>query len=162
MQTNTFLNQSIELRPHDARVMPSCVIQVHLIVMVKIMKRVPFDLCDPVGILFYGAIHTLAHQALEEALPKIGITWDEWFNSDQGAPVRRVECDYYRPLKGNEVFEFEVSFINPTDSSITVHYVVKKEDKVHCDIKVLKVFVDRKTMTKTKMPDKYKKIFALD
>ena len=128
--------------------------------MVKITKRIPFDLCDPVGILFYGSIHILAHQALEEALPKIGITWNEWFNSDQGAPVRRVECDYFRPMKGNEFFDFEVSFANPTDSSITVHYVVKKEGVVHCDMKVIKVFVDRKKMTKIVMPDKYKKIFA--
>lgn len=139
--------------------MPLCVIQVHLRVMVKIQKRVPFDLCDPVGIMFYGSIHRLTHQALEEALPKIGITWDEWFSSSKGAPVRRVECDYYRPMKGNEVFDIEVHFINPTDSSITVHYVVKKDDLVHCELKVIKVFVDRKEMTKIKMPEKYKKIF---
>lgn len=140
--------------------MPSCVNQVHLRVMIKIVKRIPFDLCDPVGILFYGCIYGLVHQALEEALPQMGISWQEWFSSDQGAPVRRVECDYYRPMRGNEVFDFEVHFKNPTDSSVTVHYVIKKEDVVHCEVKVLKVFVDRKTMTKIKMPEKYRKIFA--
>lgn len=128
--------------------------------MVKIQKRVPFDLCDPVGIMFYGSIYSLVHQALEEALPQIGISWNEWFNSDQGAPVRRVECDYLRPMKGNEIFDIEVHFINPTDSSITVNYIVKKDGFIHCDVKVLKVFVDRKAMTKTKMPEKYRKIFT--
>ncbi len=140
--------------------MPSCVIQVHVRVMVKIIKRIPFDLCDPVGILFYGSIYALVHQALEEALPQIGISWQEWFNSDQGAPVRRVECDYYRPMKGNEVFDIEINFVNPTDSSITVHYLIKKENVTYCEVKVIKVFVDRKTMTKTKMPSKYKAIFG--
>lgn len=140
--------------------MPLLVIQVHLSVMVKIQKRVPFDLCDPVGILFYGSIHSLTHQALEEALPKIGISWQEWFSSAVGAPVRKVECDYFIPLKGNEIFDIDIRFINPTESSITVHYQVKKNDQLHCDIKVLKVFVDRKTMKKASMPEKYKKIFS--
>lgn len=127
--------------------------------MIKIIKRIPFDLCDPVGILFYGSIYSLSHQALEEALPQLGISWQEWFNSEQGAPVRKVECDYYRPMKGNETFDFEIYFINPTESSITVHYLIKKNDVIHCEMKVLKVFVDRETMTKTKMPEKYKAIF---
>ncbi len=128
--------------------------------MVKIIKRIPFDLCDPVGILFYGSIYSLVHQALEEALPKIGISWDEWFSSDQGAPVRKIECDYYKPIKGNESFNFEVNFINPTESSITVHYLVKKNEVLHCEVKAIKVFVDRKTMTKTRMPEKYRAIFG--
>jgi acyl-CoA thioesterase FadM len=129
--------------------------------MVKVVKRIPFDLCDPVGILFYGNIYHLVHQALEEALPQIGIPWDEWFNSDQGAPVRHIECDYFRPMKGNEVFDFEVNFINPTDSSITVHYQIKKNQTLYCDVKVVKVFVNRKTMTKTTMPEKYQRIFKV-
>ncbi len=140
--------------------MPSFVIQVHLRVMVKVQKRVPFDLCDPVGIMFYGSIHRLTHQALEVALPQIGITWQEWFSSNLGAPVRKVECDYLKPMKGNEVYDIEVHFINPTDSSITVHYLVKKENILHCDVKVVKVFVDRHEMKKVAMPEKYKKIFS--
>lgn len=140
-------------------VMSPCVIQVHLSVMVKITKRIPFDLCDPVGILFYGSIFTLVHQALEEALPQIGISWEEWFNSENGAPIRHVECDYLRPLKANETVTIEVQFENPTDSTITVHYLVKRGDTLCCDVKAVKVFVSRSKMTKIPMPEKYKKIF---
>lgn len=143
--------------------MSPILIQVHLYSMtnapVKISKRIPFDLCDPVGILFYGSIFTLVHQALEEALPKIGISWKEWFDSEIGAPIRHVECDYLRPLKANDMADIEVHFESPSDTSITVHYIVKKGETVYCDVKAVKVFVNRSTMTKASMPEKYKKIF---
>lgn len=121
--------------------------------------RIPFDMCDPVGILFYGSVYHLAHRALEEALPKIGISWNRWFHSESGAPVRYVECDYLKPIKANEIYDIEVRFTQITTSSVNVNYQFKREDEVHCELDVTKVFVDRKVFKKTSMPDDLKQIF---
>lgn len=125
--------------------------------MTKLEKRVPFDMCDPVGILFYGSIFTLAHQCLEEALPKIGISWEDWFTAPIGAPVRHVDCNFFKPIKANQILNVELSFEDLTDSSFQEHYEFKTDNQTHCILKIRKVFVDRQKMTKTKMPNQIRK-----
>lgn len=127
--------------------------------MIKVQKRVPFDMCDPVGIAFYGSVYALAHRVLEEALPQLGIPWDRWFSTDKGAPVRHTECDYYHPLTANKVFDVEFSVSQMTESSVTFQYQFKEENTLYVDLRVTKVFVDRKSFKKIPIPEDLRQIF---
>ena len=120
--------------------------------MITVQKRVPFDACDMAGVLFYGSIFTLAHQVLETVLLQIGIPWSRWFEASEGAPIRRVECDYLRPMRGSEVYDVDVSFTSFTNSSFKEVYVFKKEGVSHCQLSIIKVFINRKKREKIPIP----------
>lgn len=126
--------------------------------MIKVQKRIPFDACDMIGILFYGSIFTLAHQIIETILPQIGISWSRWFESPQGAPIRHVECDYLKPMKGNEVYDVDVSFTSFTNSSFKENYAFRKEGVLHCQLSIVKVFVDRHKREKVSIPQDIREI----
>ncbi len=119
--------------------------------------QVPFDESDGEGIVFFGNYFRLAHRALEQWLPTIGIPWDEWFkNKDWGVPLRHVEADYLRPLRPGDYFEAKILVVNIGESSIHFAYeFVDKKGEVLAKLKTSHVFVSRaaQEMKKLKIPD---------
>ncbi len=82
-----------------------------------------FDDGDPAGIVFYGNFFKLAHHALEEALPRLGINWESWFrHTDHGAPLRHAEATYHAPLRPGEKFEVRLRLARLGESSLTWEY----------------------------------------
>lgn len=116
--------------------------------------QVPFDEADGEGIVFFGNYFRLAHRALEQWLPTVGIPWDEWFkNPAWGVPLRHVEADYLRPLRPGDHFEAKISVLEIGESSIHFTYeFLGREGQVLAKLKTSHVFVTRPEMKKQKIP----------
>lgn len=116
---------------------------------------VPFDEADGEGIVFFGNYFRLAHRALEQFLPQIGIPWNEWFkNQEFGVPLRHVEADYLKPLIPG--MEFQVLIVVSEIGESSVHFEYEFQDSAGQSLARLKtshVFATRPQIKKTRVPD---------
>lgn len=62
-----------------------------------------FGDADPAGIVFYPRAIELAHGVVEDLLRGGKSGWNGWFaNADFVMPVRRVETDFFAPMRAGE------------------------------------------------------------
>lgn len=114
--------------------------------------KINFYDCDPAGILFYGRVFELAHQAYETMIGGFNFKEDYWNNSEFVVPVLSSEAHYHLPMKYGEVISVEIRVTNLKSSSFELSYVFFNEgSKKCCEVKTVHVFVDKKTWKKTPM-----------
>jgi YbgC/YbaW family acyl-CoA thioester hydrolase len=114
---------------------------------------VPFDEADGEGIVFFGNYFRLAHRALEQWLPQVGIPWKEWFdNAEFGVPLRHVEADYLKPLRPGDEYEVKIAVVDLGESSVHFSYVMLIGSAVVAKLKTSHVFVSRPDMKKLNVP----------
>lgn len=128
----------------------------------KSKLMVHFDDADPGGIVFFANYLKLAHRALEHALPKAGIPWDQWFaTKDYGVPLRHVEADYQKPIKPGTFIDVEQTVVRLGNSSVSFESLIKDEAGELCaTIKHTHVFVDMKTKSAINIPENIRKILT--
>ena len=121
---------------------------------------VHFDDADPGGIVFFANYLKLAHRALEEALPKAGIPWDQWFaTKDYGVPLRHVEADYKQPIHPGTFIHVEQTVKRVGETSVTFASLLKNETGDLCaTVTHTHVFVDMKTKQSIAVPEKIRAI----
>ncbi len=119
-----------------------------------LLFTVAFDEADREGIVFFGNYFRLAHRALEQFLPTIGISWPEWFtNSEWGVPLRHVEADYVRPLRPGDEYQVQIAVERMTTSSVEFSYVLQDYGGgVFARLKTVHVFVRRDDLGKVEIP----------
>lgn len=118
---------------------------------------VPFDECDGEGIVFFGNYFRLAHRALEQYLPLIGIPWGEWFkHPEYGVPLRHVEADYMKPLRAGDTYSVAISVVEIGESSVHFQYdFADPSGNPLSRVKTSHVFVTRAgSMKKLAIPEK--------
>lgn len=127
-----------------------------------INMTVAFDDADGEGIVFFGNYFRLAHRALEQYLPLIGISWSEWFKHEQwGVPLRKVECEYLRPLRPGQTFQAKIQVAELSESTVTFDIDFVCESKVVAKLRSTHVFVDRKSISKMKIPENLRSLLEL-
>jgi 4-hydroxybenzoyl-CoA thioesterase len=105
---------------------------------------VSFDEADSEGIVFFGNYFRLAHRALEQWLPLIGVPWAVWFSSSEyGVPLRHVEADYLGPMRPGEEFIARVGVERLGESSVVFGYEFVIGERVVARLKTAHVFVAR-------------------
>ena len=128
--------------------------------MIEKSLRVPFHLCDPARIMFFGSFFEIYHMFLEENLPHLGVDWDTWFMSTTGAPVRGATVQYDHPLKFGTEYTARLGIKKIGSSSITFHFEVGDGKKIHAYTHVTHCFVDFKERTKTSVPKDIAQAFS--
>jgi 1,4-dihydroxy-2-naphthoyl-CoA hydrolase len=115
---------------------------------------VAFDEADGEGVVFFGNYFRLAHRALEQFIPQLGIPWEEWFKNEEWAvPLRHVECDYLQPLRPGDEFTAHIHVSNVGESSVRFTYELRNaEGKPTAHLTTAHVFVARKTFKKAEIP----------
>lgn len=112
---------------------------------------IPFHLCDTAGILFYGHVFALAHQAYEQfVIHQLECPWENWFHHpDWVVPVKHAEAHYHSPVKAGEECRFElvVDFIGTTSFSVITSLF---QQNLCCTVKTVHVFCS--PVTKQKIP----------
>lgn len=113
----------------------------------------PFHLADPAGILFFGHVFSLAHEAYEHfVMNQLGYAWREWFeNSDWIVPIKHTEADFLQPLHAGLSCEIEVLVDSLTTSSFTLVSRIDQPE-ICCLVKTVHVFCSRSTKRKIPMP----------
>ena len=132
--------------------------------MVSKTLRVPFHLCDPARIMFFGSFFEIYHMFLEENLPQLGVEWKRWFMSTTGAPVRGATVQYNHPLKFGTEYTAVLGVKKIGNSTVTLKFEVRDDDtpgaKCRAFTEVTHCFVDFTTRTKVDVPKEIKQAFS--
>jgi len=114
-----------------------------------------FQLADPSGILFYGHLFTLSHQAYEQfVINQLHCPWNEWFqNKNWIVPIKHVEADFFHPILAGQSCQIELFVEQISFSSFTLISSLIQQDTLCCKVKCVHVFCDLPTMKKMAIPD---------
>lgn len=111
-----------------------------------------FDQGDPAGILFFGDVFSLAHQAFEQFIMHNVCEWKEWFeNQDWVVPIKQTEAVYFAPLFVGKNCKIEVEILSKGESSFTMRYCFF-QGHLCCEVKTVHVFCSRETYQKIPIP----------
>jgi acyl-CoA thioesterase FadM len=112
---------------------------------------IPFHLTDSAGILFFGHVFTLAHQAFEQfVIHQLECPWTFWFqNDDWKVPIKHSEAQYLHPLQAGKDCQIELMVTTLTTSSFTLNSTFYQQS-LCCIVKSVHVFCH--SLTKQKIP----------
>lgn len=112
-----------------------------------------FHDADPAGILFFGRVYELAHEAYEAFFQELGFEWKSYFaNGEWAVPIRHSECEYFAPMQAGSKLEIVVGVEKIGETSMTLTYRFEHEGKAHAQVKLVHAFMSLKTKSKTEMP----------
>jgi acyl-CoA thioesterase FadM len=115
---------------------------------------IPFHLVDAAGIVFFGHVFTLAHQAFESfILEGLKLSWNSWFNNpDWLVPIKQTEAVYHHPLQVGLGCQVDLQLSEIRSSSFCVTYTFIQQQKICCSVQTVHVFCNRKTQQKQLLP----------
>ncbi|MBK7960089.1 MAG: acyl-CoA thioesterase [Bdellovibrionales bacterium] len=118
---------------------------------------IKFHLCDAAGVMFFGNIFSLAHEAFEEFVMATGYQWEEWFGAkDYIAPIRHSEADYRAPFLPGHTYEISVSLDAIGETSFKVKYEFSEHGNIHAVVRMVHVVADASNWQKMKLPPQMK------
>jgi len=122
--------------------------------------KIPFHLCDPAKILFFGSLYEIYHQFLENHIDAFDISWEDWFKQSYGAPIRGLKTSYNRPLAFGKTYKAHLKIKHVGESTVTFLFEVEGENKaIHVTTEVTHCFVDSEVREKMNVPTKIKEAF---
>lgn len=114
---------------------------------------IPFHLGDPAGILFFGHVFSLTHQAYEQfVIQKMNCSWQDWFqNPHWFVPIRHTEAQYNSPIYVGQkcIFKLSIDSIGRSSFTLLTHLSQQRDC---CLVKTTHVFCDSKTKQKMPIP----------
>lgn len=115
--------------------------------------QIPFHLTDTAGILFFGHIFTLAHQAFEHfVIHQLECPWSEWFqNSEWIVPIKKTEAQFHYPLYAGQVSQVEI-FIQSISTSSFTSVTTFYQQELCSEVKTVHVFCNAKNLQKIPIP----------
>lgn len=122
---------------------------------------VPFHLGDPAGIVFFGHLFTLAHQAFEHfILNQLECSWEFWFqNPEWAVPIKHAESQFYHPLRAGQECLIETSLVAFSSSTFTMTSIFYQSHIQVCSVKTVHIFCGRLNPQKIPIPEPLLKIF---
>lgn len=118
----------------------------------KTKATIQFHQADPAGIMFFGHVFTLAHNAYEEFIRACGFAWKDWFSEPKFlVPIRHTEADYLRPFRAGETYEIEARVIEISSSSFKIQYDFQQGLNKHATVKIVHTSIDPKTFQKNNL-----------
>ena len=118
-----------------------------------VRATIHFRQCDPAGVLFFGEIFGIAHDAYEAFIQHLGLVGDDWFANDEWAvPIRHSACDYLAPMRRGETYDVLISLDRISESSFTARYSFEAEGRKHCEVSLVHAFYDKKKRSKMSVP----------
>lgn len=115
---------------------------------------ISFHQVDAAGILFFGHVFTLAHQAFEAFLiEKLQIPWHEWFQNPAWiVPIIQTQASYQYPLLAGSPCQIDLTVTDIRHSSFRIDYQFSQENKVSCQAYTVHVFCHKITQQKLEIP----------
>lgn len=115
---------------------------------------IPFHLTDTVGILFFGHVFSLAHQAYEHfIIQQVDCPWGTWFqNPDWMVPIKQTEAHYMRPLLAGQECTIGILLTTLSSCSFTLTASFTQQQVLACQVKTVHVFCNRSSKQKMPIP----------
>ena len=129
----------------------------------KTEHRVYYFDTDHGGVVYYSNYLKWFEIGRTELLRDYGFNYLDFERQNIIAPVVEVKCNYKEPVKYNDIVEIKTSIENIGNSSIRFHYeIVRKKDKnLLAEGHSINVFVNKKTLKSTKIPDNLRKVIEI-
>ncbi len=104
--------------------------------------------------MFFGRYLELAHRAYENFVrERLSVDWNEWFNNAEWiVPVRALQVDFLKPLRGGSEGEIQTRVMKVGTSSFTHTYTFLSEEKRCAVVSLTSVFVEKKDFGKIPIP----------
>ena len=114
---------------------------------------------DMAGILYFPRQFRFAHDALEDFVESIGLTFDQVFRQEKFVfVIVHAESDYYSPMRVGDKLEVHLSIIKVGETSFTVQYqIYNQHKKLVGAAKTVHVTLDSGSRTKIPIPEKFKR-----
>lgn len=116
-------------------------------------KTLKFRECDPVGIMFFGNIFGIAHDAFEEFILAAGYTYNEWFKQkDHIIPIRHTEADFLNPFRAGETYDIQVTVASFGETSFKMKYHFSQNGKPHAVVHMVHAVLEYPSFKKSALP----------
>ncbi len=125
----------------------------------KHTHRVIYADTDHFGVVYYGRYLEWMEAGRAEILRENGITYADYEKKGMYAPVVRLEVDYQRPARYDEVIIIETKIAKIGNSSIEFNYAIKRDEEILANAKTVNVFIT-KNGEKARVPDQIRKILS--
>lgn len=122
-------------------------------------QRVYYADTDQEGVVYYANYLRWFEIGRTEILRQSGFNYTDMKNQNIVAPVVEVKCNYNLSAKYNDMIIIKTTIENIGNSSIKFNYKIirKGGNKLLAEGYTVNVFVDRKTMKSTKIPEELRK-----
>lgn len=121
------------------------------------LRTIRFHEADPAGILFFGRSLEMAHDHYEEWIKSLGHSFKDWFQSKEFiVPIRKSECEYYKPLFPGQEYEVILTVKEIGDSSFTTRTQFTSKEGLHMEVLLTHVFTNPKEFKKMAIPSAIK------
>ncbi|MCH7826939.1 MAG: acyl-CoA thioesterase [Bacteroidetes bacterium] len=125
--------------------------------MFQFKRRINFYDCDPAGILFYGRIYEICHEAYEAMIESFNLRESYWINENFIVPIIHSEAKYRKPLRAGETIEIEITVTILKESSFELTYLFKNsKGEITNNVRTVHVFVNKADWKKMKITDEIK------
>jgi acyl-CoA thioesterase FadM len=120
-----------------------------------------FYQADPAGVLFYGRIFELFHQAYAALVVHAGIDYDAHFGIRRYAiPIVHAEADYRAPIRAGEHLSVHVAVERLGHSSLSLAFTVRgPAGEIRATGREVHVAVEPRTFAKIPLPDSVRAAF---
>ena len=116
-------------------------------------KTLTFRECDPAGIMFFGNIFGVAHDAFEEFIVEAGYTYNEWFKQkDHIIPIRHTEADFLAPFRAGETYDIQVTVASFGETSFKMKYHFFQKGKSHAVVHMVHAVLEYPSFKKSALP----------
>lgn len=120
----------------------------------KTQIQIRFRDGDPVQIMYFGNLPSLAHDVFEGFIVEAGFTWKEWFKSQtELIPIRHLEVDYLAPFFPGESYDVEVQVESLGQTSFKMHYHFLKNSQTCAHVRMVHAILDPQTKQKKNLPE---------
>ncbi|PJA97968.1 MAG: hypothetical protein CO128_09730 [Ignavibacteriales bacterium CG_4_9_14_3_um_filter_30_11] len=120
--------------------------------MFQYKRRINFYDCDPAGILFYGRVYMICHEAYEIMLESFNLKDNSWTNKNFVVPIIHSEAKYRKPLLAGETALIEISVTILKDSSFELTYLIKNDkNEITNNVRTVHVFLNKSDWKKSKI-----------
>jgi len=117
---------------------------------------VKFHECDPAGILFFGNVYFIAHDAYEKMISSRIPNFHFFANSEFAFPLIKSEAEYFHPVSAGQKIRLELYSTAISGSFYKIEYNFYCVDKLVACVSTEHVCVKKEGFKKTNLPEEVK------
>lgn len=113
---------------------------------ISVKKRVQFGQVDALAIVWHGRYPEFFEAANSELCRKIGLSYEDMYRENVGAPIAQLHVDYKSPLMLSEEFTTEAAIHWDEGAKLNIEYKITAQDeRLICTAYTVQLFIDLKT-----------------
>jgi YbgC/YbaW family acyl-CoA thioester hydrolase len=120
--------------------------------MFSIEKFIPFNYCDPAGIMFFAKAFEIAHLAYEKFLRENNLGY-YFSGAETLLPIIHTEADYIKPLKAGDMVKILLNLAEVKENSFSLFYEIYNPlNELSITVRTVHVSVNKINFKKCPIP----------